>query len=240
MPQPVGTGTLVICGGVYGSASTWLFNAAKLVLKSTYPLEKLYSTYSDTGPDSMSNLMGDARFVVLKTHAPSESLRKLALSDCKVLLTVRDPADCVASIMQRFWLPFEQAVELVEQSTTTLVALANSVEHALLRYETGFSQDHRGMRTVAGFLLGRQCSEEMADALAPVLWPEAVKQTIDGLIADRVFDGTAPSAQFDPETHWHPRHVGTIVSNQGARILTSAQLSTVATATKEFRTHFGY
>jgi hypothetical protein len=230
---------IVVCAGLYGSGSTWLFNAVAEILRRKCTVDSIDSFYADDLTEEATTKV-NAKIIVVKSHSPNATMVQfIEQSESKVLLSTRDPRDCVASIMQRFWMPFEQSLKLVKESGTALLRLHERCKPLVLRYEDGFTEEIDGLRSIADHVLGA-VDEDTVAAVAHQLRPEAVKAKIDELITQGVFDGAAPSAQFEPKTHWHPRHVGDLRTGKFLDVMTRSEAADILVETAPFCRRFRY
>jgi hypothetical protein len=99
-------GRLIISAGPMRSGSTWLFNAARLLLSSHE--DNLYSEWvQDLDPARMAA----ASTVLIKLHGPEDSLATQA----DVILTChRDLRDVAVSLVDVGWTDFEHVPTVVE------------------------------------------------------------------------------------------------------------------------------
>ena len=130
--------TLITVAGLPGSASTWAYNAVKLLLENCYP--RVYSTYSDDLNDALCDAVVSYDVVLIKSHVPRKQLAALnAISKGFVVVTVRDPRDAIVSLMQRFGFDFEIAFRKVLESLRAIDAMCKGESVVLLRYEDHFT-----------------------------------------------------------------------------------------------------
>jgi hypothetical protein len=221
--------------GLKSSGSTWLYNVAISVLKEAFKGAKIGAFYADNFgmfPPGASQ----ARILVLKTHEPSDAVLFLnRFTRGQMLISVREPRDSVASLMQRFSHSFESALRDVTVEGERLVALARSSRKALtLRYEDGFPDDEKTVDRVARYL-GVTVSAAARRRIFRSHTKEAVKKTIRKLHGRR----RDPDA-FDLTTQWHPGHVGDGRVGKYKTVLTAAQQRKIEAATKAYAKEFGY
>ncbi len=226
---------LFISLGLYRSASTWTFNVAAEILSQTTSVLKIYG--DDTGgiAAQIKDLSGD---VLVKVHRPDEGLRLLIqVGGLPTLLSVRDPLDCVASLMRQFGSDFESGLDLVGSSCDAILAVPDVCRPLVLRYETG--QNAATVMRIAS-ALGRAITPETAQTIAARLEPHRVRAKIDDLIASGTLGDGSDVTRFDPETHWHPNHLGSGRSGTYADMLSPPQIAAVLYRTRMFRHTFGY
>ncbi len=176
-----------------------------------------------------------ARILVIKSHEPSKAILFLTrFARGQVLVTVREPRDSVASLMQRFGHSFESALKDVREGGKHVMALARERRALVLRYEDGFPDEERTIDEVAAFL-GVKISASLRGRIFRSLTREAVQKKIRTLHAGE----TDPNA-FDPTTQWHPGHVGDGRIGKFKSVLSAAQQRRIAAETKEYAERFGY
>lgn len=226
---------VVLCLGLKSSGSTWLYNVAIRILKEAEPgkgaVRAFFADNSAMIPDGAEK----ARVLVIKSHEPSKAILFLTrFARGQVLVTVREPRDSVASLMQRFGHPFESALKDVREGGKHVMALARERRALVLRYEDGFPDKERTIDDVAAFL-GVKISASLRRRIFRSLTREAVQKKIRTLHAGE----TDPNA-FDPTTQWHPGHVGDGRIGKFKSVLNAAQQRQIAAATKDYAKRFGY
>jgi hypothetical protein len=235
---------IVLCAGLKSSASTWLYNAAIQLCeakarKARGSRPRVLPFYAETVEQFPS---GSERggVLVVKTHIPSASLIFLArFVRGTVFLSVREPRDSVASLMQRFGHGFQPCVEEVAAGGARMVELARIARPFILRYEDRFferPQTIARLATQLGLVFPKAAAEKIFQSLSA----ENVRKTIDAL-ADRGTFGVRPDPdRFHSKTHWHPGHVGDGKTGKYAEILSRDMQRTVLEAMHEYCLAFGY
>lgn len=228
---------VTLCIGIKSSGSTWLYNVAIRILGESVPRSALKAFYADNFkmfPPGVEK----ARELVIKSHEPSDALLLLTrFARGKMFLTLREPRDSVASLMQRFGHSFEGALKDVTLESERIVLLARTHKPMTLRYEDGFTEREATVGRVARHL-GVKLSKAAERRIFRALTPEAVRKKIARL-QDKGTFGTDPD-EFDPATHWHPRHVGDGRIGKYKSVLSAEQRRRVAAATREYCREFGY
>ncbi|MDI1295974.1 MAG: sulfotransferase domain-containing protein, partial [bacterium] len=201
------------------------------------------SIYIDALTDENGIDLWQARRSVIKTHIPGPFLRQFAVAaDARVILTVRDARDGVASLMQRFDLPFAEACDMVARSANSLPLLRAAVGHErilILKYEDGFTRRQATLERMARHL-GLKLPKAAYKSIAEALSPYAVKTQIAEWKNEGVFDDRPAVQQFDKRTQWHPRHVGDGKSGKWRTILTEEQAIVVGRRCRSLQQEFGY
>ena len=224
---------------MFSSGSTWVFNIVAQLLCKAHLGSRVVQTYADEFGPEHEALASNADCLVFKTHAPSPATRLLArLGGFPIILSIRDPRDAITSLMQRFSVTFDWAFDKVVASNVALIPL-KGLPHLLLRYEDGFTNREDLVAQIAQHL-GLCLSQEDLQLISAAMTPDAVKATIADLQARNIIAGTEPASTFDPQTHWHPRHVGDLRMGKWREYLTPAQAARVRYATRDFCSAFGY
>jgi Sulfotransferase domain len=240
---------MVLCAGLKSSGSTWLYNVVAEILKQAQPRprsksarsssKKIRQFYADNGDDFPPDAERAAALVV-KTHMPSRSVRfAVAVLEHRVLLSVREPRDAIASVMQRFGHRFDGALKEVTIGASRMVDFANMYDPLIFRFEERFYDRPDTVSQLADFLgvqLSRSALKKIFDAHTRV----QIQKRITALKRRGVFGRTPDPDRFDAETHWHPGHVGNMVIGKYHGTLTAKQQRAVLTATKDFCERFGY
>jgi hypothetical protein len=231
--------SIIITAGLFGSGSTWMFNIVNTMLSLNFPEARLLRIYTEEFLDE--DIPRDGMdCVVAKTHRPPSAVRLLArVSNIPILLTLRDPRDAVASMMRRFGYEFGGALEFIRLSGEALAPLVSSPNVLLLRYEDGFTRKAETIDAVAA-RLGLKLSTSTREAVRAALTPSAVSASIADLTARGTFGDPPRVEMFDPDTHWHPNHVGDGRVGKWREILTNSQAAEVQSATRDFRAAFHY
>jgi hypothetical protein len=221
--------------GLYSSGSTWVYNVALHLLKLRGNVFTIYADQLNVYFE-----FNTAPAILVKSHCPDFSLRFLAkASNSPVLLSIRDPRDAVTSYMQRFSAPFDVAFGHVVGSAEALRCLTDKVETVNFTYEQGFTNNPGAIATIAA-ALDMQLDADLLEQLARRFHHDSVRQHIDGLISDGTLPNASPVDEFEPETHWHPGHVGDLRINKFQDYLTPTQVEQVTAATAGYCEKFGY
>jgi len=231
---------IVLCAGLKSSGSTWLYNAVIQILENATGRRGrgVVAFYADK-IDSVPRSAGHAAYIVIKTHIPSAGLQFLAsFLGARVLVTVREPRDAIASLLQRFDHSFEGSLNEVSAGAARMVKLAGRGP-MILRYEDRFYQKPRTINDVAAFL-GVRLTGQAANRIFRSLTRDAVERKI-GLLRRKGVFGKHPDAdRFDPHTHWHPGHIGNGRIGKFRGVLSPAQAKAVLDTTAKYRRRFGY
>ncbi len=203
------TPRVVLCLGLPGSASTWIFNVVTQM--HGMPRRSLLTGYLDRSFDEFLQAIADSEAaidtLIIKSHQADASLhRYVAEHRAPCILSVRDPRDCVVSLMERFDFAFDSALAAVAKSCHALLAFA-SLDVVLLRYEDRF---FRSGQTISSLYRYLQLAEAVdQDKLLFLNGQSAVERFIS------TFDHFPPGRlarhgddEYDKVSHWHRRHFG--------------------------------
>jgi hypothetical protein len=200
--------SLIWCVGIYASASTWAFNLVREMALATRPA-------GGVTPHFCAGAYDERRFNapglhIVKTHEVTDAatLAAIGARARKLLLTVRDPRDAVASMMDYQLYGFEPALAHVEAAVALCASLARDPRALVLNYETGFAAQPETAAEIAahlGFALGAAEIGRIFEALRreKVESYIATLPHLPGVLRERVSGDL-----LDPRTHWHSHHAG--------------------------------
>ena len=238
-------GRVALALGLYGSGSTWGYNILRAMLEQHVVAKwHLVSLYAEELTDAVDAQIGKAEAVVIKAHHPSSGMRLLArMSTAMVLITLRDPRDCVVSMMERFHQPFDVALDHVARSARSAMRWFESMPVTVLRYEDGFSLDpqHAGPAAIKriGAALGLPADPDRDIVLAARFAPEKVAEMLTTIFEGTAADG-APQARYDEVTQWHIGHVGDGKIGKYVSRLSAEEIAQVETMCWSLMRRFGY
>jgi hypothetical protein len=228
---------IILSLGLFRSASTWAFNVTADIARTLGPVQTLFA---DSVASLAEQLAADTRCAVVKSHVPGRDLRLLAqFAGAATVLTVRDPLDCVASLMEQFKEDFAPACADVAASARASLAVLDVLPALVVRYEAPGAREAQAVSVIAEHLAASLSLEDAAQ-IAQSYRPETVRSTVDALMLGGGFDDRPAREQFDPRTHWHPGHVGSGATGRHVQVLSASERAIVAYATREFRQRLGY
>ncbi|HTT97654.1 MAG TPA: hypothetical protein VMF58_06355 [Rhizomicrobium sp.] len=229
---------VILCVGLKSSGSTWLYNVVIQLLKEKYRTGVI-SFYADDFAMFPPDTEG-AHVMVIKAHEPSQGLVYLArLTRGQMFLTLREPRDAIASLMQRFGHAFEGALDETGRQSQRIAELDRTEAMTTYRYEDGFFDRFKTIGEIAD-VLNVKISKAARERVYRSLTRDSVRQTIGKFKKAGKF-GKKPNANsFDTETQWHPGHVGDGKIGKFEGVLSAAQQKKVLTATKDYAKRFGY
>src|SRR5580765_9067645 len=127
---------VILCVGLKSSGSTWLYNVViqLLKLKMRRGVKAFYADNLAMFPPDTER----ARILVIKAHEPSRALVYLMrLTRGCMFLSVREPRDAIASLLQRFGHAFEGALRETARQSVRIAELAHGEDTITYRYERG-------------------------------------------------------------------------------------------------------
>lgn len=228
---------MVFALGVFRSASTWAANVAVEILRHHAPARL---AFGDSVAAILAKAGGGPGAIVAKTHRPDAGLRALIRDDrAPVLLSIRDPADCVASMAEQFGESVANATAGVAQSCERILAVLPDCEPLVLCYEAPHAREVATLRAMAVHL-GVAPPEHELERLAARFAHGEVRRMIDGFTADGIFGPDPRPNRFHPSTHWHYNHLGRGDAGRARLTLTPVEILVIERLTRPFRRRFGY
>ncbi|MDE1146236.1 MAG: sulfotransferase domain-containing protein [Azospirillaceae bacterium] len=196
-----------------GSASTWSFNVVRALLAHVHGDDGFKSDYRNNLDHYVGIGQKAERPLVLKTHHPDSMTQlRLAHEDIPIVITIRDPRDCVASLMQRFGQPFNDAFAYVLRSVRRIQpCIVRGRRTMVLRYEEDFHNDPASVARIAD-LIGVDAPPAVLARIHEQLLTRTIRKTLAELEeSGRFVENAGTQAKpdlFDPVTHWHKSHIG--------------------------------
>lgn len=246
----------VFCIGLPSSGSTWILNVALQLVShhsgGSRQVPIFVDETSGVAPaqrgaviarllhtQAAPSALEASGCLVIKSHAPGPTMLRMArASRSPIIISIRDPRDAICSLMARFGLDFAQSLTFVTGSANALAALDST--SLVLRYEDGFVGTVPTVRTIAA-VMGVACDEADCVRIADELSRERVTARLEALERSGILDPARPaSEQFDPCTHWHPRHVSDGRRARWSELLTVGENAEVVRSVRPFLVRFGY
>jgi hypothetical protein len=231
---------VVCCAGMYASGSTWAYNVVRLLARASAD-QLVVQYFANTLADLAGRADGDVIHIV-KTHdLPDDAAARLLAHTPRIVVTLRDPRDAVASLMTYQRHAFRHALASVETSARFAAAMAERTDALVLRYETGFPDDPATIERIAG-ATGLPADSDTRRRIFAETSRAAVERFIAGL-------GTLPGALHDPasgdvhdpETQWHRHHAGRSgETGRWRRMLREVQVRAVEGAMADWMDRHGY
>ncbi|WP_176502213.1 sulfotransferase domain-containing protein [Novosphingobium sp. Chol11] len=195
---------IVLCAGLPRSGSTWIYNA---VLELCKKHGNATGLYTDAFPENFQDLIKSNHTLVIKTHTPSEALCDLVrFVGGKPIISVRDPRDCVVSLMEVFKFEKSAAISSVKHSADAIERLMASQPSSVFVYEDISSRLEAIMQL--GNDTGYPVDAVFAQAVSEKLGPEKIRKHVTDLERQGILDSRNAAESYTDETHWHPGHIG--------------------------------
>lgn len=198
---------VILCAGLPRSGSTWIYNAA---LELCRKHGNTVGLYADDFPENFAELIDGSDTLVIKSHTPSTSLCHLVrFVGGKSIISIRDPRDCVVSLMEVFGFEKSSAILSVKRSADAIEKLfvgEPSSPSSVFVYESIPDRLEAIMRL--GHEIGYPVDARFAQAIADSLEPETIRTRVMELERQGVLDSSNAAESYTNETHWHPGHVG--------------------------------
>jgi hypothetical protein len=194
------------CLGVYSSGSTWLFNAVRSVAAAAFPERTLLTSFVYKAA-SVPGPADERTVVIVKSHHTEAAAAQMLRDRAAVIwLSVRDPRDCVASMMRYNDLDFREALRTVEASAHYCGRFAADIRARVFRYEDGFIENAATLDRI-GEELGANLSLSQRNQIHQDLRRPAIERFIAQLPAmPSAVREPATGHIYDQATHWHDHH----------------------------------
>jgi hypothetical protein len=180
---------------------------------------------------------------VVKTHdLPADAANLLLARSPRIVITIRDPRDCVTSLMQFQHYGFEQAGQTIAKSARFAQRLLEKSPDALvLRFEDRFTESPDTILRIAEHL-----AIPLAPGAAAAILAAHQRSAVEGFIAKLPTDAAAkhdPASGdwYDPATQWHKHHAGRDGEiGRWKRLLLPGQPAAIEADCGPFMDRFGY
>ncbi len=232
---------LIMTIGLYGSASTWVFNVARELMVARHGTARVRALYSDTVAKVVEDRQVLGRYLVWKMHYGEPQWDVFAqLADPTIVLSVRDPRDAALSMVNRFNTALELAVHAVGRCCNRVLQCAAG-GFPVLRYEDGFFRDPDCIRKLAGHL-GVAADDATVSAIFARYTTEAVRSFAEGVerLPTEQVKGDPAVDLYDDVTQIHRGHIGDTSVAKWRHQLTADQQQAITTHFAPFLQRFGY
>jgi hypothetical protein len=225
---------------MYASGSTWVFNASRKIAAALFPGLPLVAPFITLNAE-LPDLEKRGSLTIVKSHETDDAAA-LALSRHAhaIWLSVRDPRDCVTSLMLYQEYDFDLALATVAHTARFCARFAVHPRAELLRYEDGFIDDPATLdRFAAGF------GATLAAPDRARIFAETRRVSIEALIERLEDSPTAvepePGHFVDLASQWHNHHAHrTGEIGRWRHMLTAGQVTTVEQRLADWMARFGY
>jgi hypothetical protein len=145
-----GIAVLVLFTGMPRSGSTWAYNVARVLLLARQ--QTVFGEYrDDIASATAANPAADHHLI--KCHTPDEAGRAhIAGQTCKTICTYRNPLECIASHIEVFGAPFEEALAEIRDGVALLRFQAALPGVLFVGYEAIVAQPSAVVAAIAGYL----------------------------------------------------------------------------------------
>jgi hypothetical protein len=232
---------MIWCLGVYASGSTWVFNAVIKVATAVVPSRPVAARFV-TCRQELDFLDDPVCLPVVKSHDTDEAAAiELARRADVVLLSIRDPRDCVTSLMLYQRYRFPAALEAVERTARYCARFSADPRVIVLRYEDRFIDDPATLDRIALI-----CGGRLADADRMRIFAETRRPAIEAHIAmlsrsETAIRDPASGDLVDLATQWHTHHAGRSGEiGRWRHLLTLAEVAATEHRLQAWMADFGY
>lgn len=221
------------------SASTWIYNVtldlARLFI-SDQPVKGVFIPYRA----NLQQLQDPGAISVVKSHGVDASTEAGLSARARVIIvSVRDPRDCVASLVKYHNIPFGEAVQDVQQAALTCARFAKDKRSIFLRYESQFTEKPETIDQIAA-VFGHRLTEDQRNHAFQNSRREAIEKLINDL-------EQRPTAQrignviYDAERQWHKVHANrTGAIGKWRDIFTPRDIARIELRLAPWMREFGY
>jgi hypothetical protein len=233
------------CLGIRGSGSTWVFNAVRTVALALTPdrpvLGSYIVTHADLSAPDGPTLESNEHLVIVKSHETDEAAAtELGEHAQAVWISIRDPRDCVASLLQYHGLAFDTALRDVERDARFCARFTTHPGARVLRYEAGFIDDPATLDLFAADFGGVLAAADRARIFAASRRSE-IEAFIEQLDQLPTTVWPSPGNAVDTVTQWHNHHANrTGEIGRWRHTLTQLQAATVELRLGDWMSAFGY
>lgn len=234
---------MIWCLGMFSSASTWTFNVVQKVASCLMPTETLTTSFLDLN-DAFPDHDETSETLVVKTHG-TVIARELGRRAKAIVISIRDPRDAVASLMNHNNVPFDVALRMTEISAWTCARFVSHRKALLLKFEERFFEDPGTVERIAGMFPGALHKSDSRR-----IFEELRRDAVDRFISELE---TLPTTEshfhavtgrhdtYDVATGWHKHHAGrTAEVGRWRHELSELHASTINRCMRPWMERFGY
>lgn len=235
-PAPV----IFWCIGLYASGSTWIFNAGKKIAAAAGLNAGLASCFATNQAELV--FPPGTRTAIVKTHElPETTIDFLAAQSRAIWLSLRDPRDCIASLMIYQDCAFDEALEMTEDAARAGLSIMDRPHTILFRFEDDFFDAPATLDAIANSLGCCIGTDDRARIFAETR-RSAVEAFIDTFPdIPSVVTQPEPGHLVDTDSQWHTHHSGrTGEVGRWRKVLTIGQIEIVNKRLSETMRKFGY
>lgn len=219
---------VVLCDGMPRSGSTWAFNVALKLLRSSDLNRRTFGFYNENPAVHAAAVKPRFSNLVIKAHTVDPSSRELCRTRAlQAIYTWRNPYDVVASSLRMFGFSVEHWTAVLQASLGVWSFHRATNSACIVSYDTIVNQPAAGIANIADYL-GLSIEPRRMDVIAEEVSFGNLRhfsQHVDQLDPERVVrkDGYV----FDRETLLHQSHIRNGATGYGSRTLERSELSAI-------------
>jgi hypothetical protein len=198
---------IISCLGMQSSASTWVYNVVREILKAANIGHAAF--LGETFGDLVKADTFGHRTAVIKAHRFEGGLTKvIQLAGNKLIVSVRDPRDATASLVQRFGADIHSCAAAINRSLATIYSIVALADHITFYYDDYFSESVENVAKLCAYLDISLSASEIRDIFERYR-AESVRSfiaTIDSLPSDQKIS-ESDSDVADRDTQFHRNHM---------------------------------
>jgi hypothetical protein len=237
---PASSPRIFWCVGLYASGSTRLFNAGKKIAVASGLGGGLVSTFATNQAELV--FPRGTMTAIVKTHEVEAAAADILMARSQAIwLSIRDPRDCVTSLMLYQQCTFDEALEMTADAARFCLLALDHPRTALFRYEDNFFDRPATLDVIASSFGGQINAADTAR-----IFTETRRSAIEAFIktfpdVPSVVGQPEPDHLVDLDTQWHTHHVGRDGEvGRWRRMLTDSQVQSINAHLAEPMMRFGY
>lgn len=228
---------IVLCAGLPRSGSTWIYNVVLQLCQLSG--RSFANCFSDTVPKDFLELIKGNKTLVIKSHAPAPELVDLVrFVGGQIILSVRDPRDCVSSLIQAFNYEKSSAITLLKECASALDSILDDKIGHIVRYED--SIDRAETISAIATAVGCELPMEGVENIYTFLKKGAVNAVIQDSLESGLIDAANPAQSWTAVTFWHPNHIGDSRIGKHVDFLTPEDSAIIGRLMPNIMSRFGY
>lgn len=225
---------VVLCDGMVRSGSTWSFNVALQLIRSSYPNQRTFGLYSESPRVLAAAARPRDSNLIIKSHILDSSAHGLLRAGAiKAIYTWRHPYDAIVSSMHMFGYSVDHWVEVFRRTLGIWKFHEATGTGCIIAYDSIIETPALCVEKVAAYLK-LNIDFQQARQIAAAMSLERVKHLSQGV--ERL-EGSRLVRQgghiYDRETLLHQNHSPNGRSGYGFESLNSSQISLIDAMLKE-------
>jgi hypothetical protein len=200
---------IILSIGLPSSASTWLFNVIRDILS-----DREVIAFEATSLEALElPLRRTGTVALIKCHTVSVPFfRMLQLAGAKAIISLRDPRDATASVVNRVLPQPQDAIHNVSRSLSAVLTARSGLQSQILLYEDRFFEQHTTLLDLASFLNVR-LSPAGAQDIFDRYSISNVRARLDSLREANSM-ATSETGLYDAKTMFNDKHIGDTMSGK--------------------------